>query len=149
MAELQRLLAPAAAIELAAAEAACCAHPWSSGMYADSLAGQDQVYVYREEDGTVLGYAVLLLILDEAQLQNIFICQPQQRRGHGRRLLQQLMQLAASQGATRMLLEVRDSNHAARALYAGSGFVECGLRKHYYRTEHGPREHAVLMEAAL
>lgn len=118
-------------------------------MYADSLAGQDQVYAYRDTDGRVLGYAVLLLILDEAQLQNIFICQPSQRLGHGRSLLQHLMSSAASQGASRMLLEVRESNHAARALYAGCGFVESGLRKHYYRNDLGPREHAVLMEAAL
>lgn len=116
-------------------------------MYADSLSGQDQVYAFRDAEGQILGYAVLLVILDEAQLQNIFICQSCQRQGHGRRLLQQLMQLAASQGATRMLLEVRESNHAARALYAGCGFVESGLRKHYYRNDHGPREHAILMEA--
>lgn len=118
-------------------------------MYADSLTGQDQVYAYRDASGQVLGYAVLLIILDEAQLQNIFICQPSQRQGHGRRLLQQLMSSAASQGAVRMLLEVRESNHVARALYAGCGFVESGLRKHYYRNDHGPREHAVLMEATL
>lgn len=118
-------------------------------MYAGSIAGQDQVYAYLGTDGKVLGYAVLLLILDEAQLQNIFICRSSQRHGHGRRLLQQLMNSAASQGASRMLLEVRESNHAARALYAGCGFVESGLRKHYYRNDHGPREHAVLMEATL
>jgi ribosomal-protein-alanine N-acetyltransferase len=43
---------------------------------------------------------------------------------------------------------VRPSNAAARALYAGHGFSEIGLRRDYYPSGSG-REDAVIMELAL
>ncbi|MFC3533980.1 ribosomal protein S18-alanine N-acetyltransferase [Vogesella facilis] len=149
MAELRRIVDSVAAEAIASAEAGSCAHPWSAAMYADSIAGQDLVFAYHLAPEQAIGFAVLLQVLDEAHLQNVFVCQPWQRQGHGRQLLQQLMQYAASQGASRMLLEVRESNHAARQLYLSCGFSETGRRKHYYRTADGPREHAILMEAPL
>ncbi|MEQ6291724.1 ribosomal protein S18-alanine N-acetyltransferase [Vogesella sp. GCM10023246] len=149
MAELCRIVDVLAAADIANAEAASTTHPWSSTMYAESIEGQDQVFAYHAEQQQAIGFAVLLQVLDEAHLQNVFICQPWQRLGHGRQLLQQLMQHAAKQGASRMLLEVRESNLAARQLYLSCGFRETGQRKHYYRTDSGPREHAILMEAQL
>lgn len=149
MAELRRVVDVLSAANIANAEAASTTHPWSAAMYAASIEGQDQVFAYHTEQQQVVGFAVLLQVLDEAHLQNIFICQPWQRLGHGRQLLRQLMQHSARQGASRMLLEVRESNQAARWLYLSCGFRETGLRKHYYRTDSGPREHAILMEAQL
>lgn len=149
MAELRRVVDVLASADIANAEAASTPHPWSAAMYAESIEGQDQVFAYHVAPQQSIGFAVLLQVLDEAHLQNVFICQPWQHQGHGRQLLQQLMQHAAGQGACRMLLEVRESNLAARRLYLSCGFCETGLRKHYYRTDSGPREHAILMEAQL
>lgn len=149
MAELYRVVDVAAATHIANAEAASTTHPWSAAMYAESIESQDQVLAYHTEEQQPIGFAVLLQVLDEAHLQNIFICRPWQRLGYGHQLLQQLMQYAAEQGASRMLLEVRESNQAARRLYQNCGFCETGLRKHYYRTDNGLREHAILMEAEL
>ena len=39
---------------------------------------------------------------------------------------------AIAEGATRATLEVRRSNHAARALYEGLGFRVRGVRRDYY-----------------
>jgi len=40
--------------------------------------------------------------------------------------------LAQGAGARRLLLEVASGDAAARALYAGAGFVEVGRRTRYY-----------------
>ncbi|WP_174875263.1 ribosomal protein S18-alanine N-acetyltransferase [Vogesella oryzae] len=134
---------------IAQAEASCTPHPWSAAMYAESISGQDQVFAYNSASAQTIGYAVILQVLDEIQLQNIFISKPWQRQGYGRKLLQLLMELAAKQNCSRMLLEVRESNLAARELYLSCGFKETGLRKQYYRSDSGPRENAILMEASL
>jgi ribosomal protein S18 acetylase RimI-like enzyme len=47
-----------------------------------------------------------------------------------------------------MLLEVRPTNAAARALYARAGFVQLGVRRDYYPAKPG-REDALLLGRAL
>jgi ribosomal-protein-alanine N-acetyltransferase len=62
--------------------------------------------------------------------------------------LQQLCRREQAKGAQRLLLEVRPSNLPARALYAASGFVEIGRRKHYYPAANG-REDALVLALQL
>ena len=45
-----------------------------------------------------------------------------------------------------MLLEVRQSNHAAICLYRKLGFAQIGVRRGYY---HAPEEDALLMQLPL
>ncbi|RRA28422.1 ribosomal-protein-alanine N-acetyltransferase, partial [Cronobacter sakazakii] len=45
-------------------------------------------------------------------------------------------------------LEVRASNHAARALYESLGFNEATIRRNYYPTSDG-REDAIIMALPL
>ena len=87
-------------------------------------------------------------ILDELHIHNIFVPLAMQRRGHARAVLQTALAEAQAAGATRCLLEVRAGNAAAIGLYRALGFVDCGVRKGYYRHEHG-REDALLMECPL
>jgi ribosomal-protein-alanine N-acetyltransferase len=46
------------------------------------------------------------------------------------------------------MLEVRESNVAARALYENNGFVIDGVRPQYYKMQQG-REDALLMSRRL
>jgi ribosomal-protein-alanine N-acetyltransferase len=73
----------------------------------------------------------------------------QQRRGHGRALLQALIGWTRARGDAALWLEVRQSNGGARALYAASGFDEVGLRRGYYPAPRQQREDAVVMRLAL
>jgi len=67
------------------------------------------------------------------------------RQGIAQRMTEALITMAASH-LCMVTLEVRLSNHAARALYAGLGFEEDGVRKNYYSPDaNGCREDAVLM----
>lgn len=122
-------------------------YPWSRGNFSDSLDAGYSGWVY-EEDGQIIGYAVLMLVLDEAHLLNISIAQSHQDRGLGRALLEYMMQIARGHGATNIFLEVRPSNQSAIHLYESTGFNEMAVRRGYYPAANG-REDAILMGMAL
>ncbi|OIR19790.1 mycothiol acetyltransferase [mine drainage metagenome] len=128
-------------------ERAVHAHPWTPGNFSDALRSRYQCKVF-ESDGAMLGYAVLMLAVDETELLDIAIDAGHQRRGWGRKLLDELMVLARHHGKRRMVLEVRASNAAAIALYRKAGFADIGLRRDYYPAENG-REDAILMGREL
>jgi ribosomal-protein-alanine N-acetyltransferase len=122
-------------------------HPWTPGNFSDSLRSKYQCKVY-ESDGTILGYAVLMLAVDEAELLDIAVDSNRQRSGWGRKLLDEMMALARRHDMRRMVLEVRASNAAAISLYRSAGFADIGLRREYYAAENG-REDAILMGREL
>ena len=122
-------------------------HPWSRGNFADSLHAGYSCWVY-ESGGEVVGYAVMMSVLDEAHLLNISIAGERQGQGLGRALLNHLIDTARRHGATMMFLEVRPSNKNAIALYESMGFNEFSIRKGYYPAHNG-REDAILMGLAL
>jgi len=123
------------------------AHPWTLGNFSDALRSKYLCKVYESDEG-MLGYAVLMLAVDEAELLDIAIGAQHQRQGWGRNLLEEMMALARRHDMRRMVLEVRASNAAAIGLYRRVGFADIGLRRDYYPAEHG-REDAILMGRKL
>ncbi len=69
---------------------------------------------------------------DEAEILTLAVDPGQRRRGIGTALLSAATARAANLGATFMFLEVAVTNDPARALYAAHGFIEAGVRRHYY-----------------
>lgn len=131
-----------------AAEAVLHASPWTRGQFADSLAsGHDALLAYDRSNAWV-GYGVVMMAVDEADLLNISVLPAFQRQGVGTAFLQHLIVRAKAQQATRMLLEVRATNQAALALYASQGFIEMGRRRGYYPA-HEQREDAIVMAREL
>ena len=128
-------------------EAAIYEFPWTFGNFADSLAAGYSSWVAREA-GRLVGYAVMMLVIDEAHLLNISVLPELQRRGRGSALLHHLFGVARGHGATRIFLEVRPSNDSGRALYARHGFATVGERRGYYPAKSG-REHAIVMARDL
>ena len=124
------------------------AHPWTRGNFTDALKSDCVCKVY-EVEGEMLGYFVFMPAVDEAQLLNISIAAEQQRKGLGRKLLGEIMEMARGMNMRRLLLEVRPSNGAALALYRDAGFCEIGLRRGYYPSAGNKREDAVVMECVL
>jgi ribosomal-protein-alanine N-acetyltransferase len=122
-------------------------YPWTRGNFSDSLNAGYSAWVY-EEHGRIIGYAVVMLVLDEAHLLNISIARTHQGRGLGRALLDYMMQISRGHGATNIFLEVRPSNTAAIGLYESLGFNEMAVRRAYYPAAQG-REDAILMGMAL
>ena len=84
------------------------------------------------EDGALVGYALAWLVADEAQLMSIAVDAEARGRGLGRALLARFLDELAHAGARSVVLEVREGNVAARALYASLGFTTIGARRRYY-----------------
>jgi len=122
-------------------------HPWTRGNFSDSLTAGYHCWIV-ECSGEVAGYTVVAVAVEEAHLLNLSIAGPLPRRGLGRELLAFVLKLARDYAARSILLEVRPSNDAARALYANAGFAEIGVRKGYYPAGEG-REDAVVLSLSL
>jgi [ribosomal protein S18]-alanine N-acetyltransferase len=133
---------------VAALEARSYAHPWSRGNFADSLKAAYVAQVARLPGGELLAYFIAMPGLDELHLLNLTVAPEHQGRGYGRALLEAVVAQARAQPAQALLLEVRDSNQRAQALYASRGFEPIGLRKRYYPARNG-REDAVVMRLLL
>lgn len=121
--------------------------PWSRGNFADSLKPGYSVWVSRI-GGELVGFSVVMVVIDEAHLLNIAVCKRFQGQGHGARLLRHAMAQALSHGAAKMLLEVRPSNAKAAELYRHFGFRQIGVRRGYYPAATG-REDALVFEREL
>ncbi|MBL8385553.1 MAG: ribosomal protein S18-alanine N-acetyltransferase [Burkholderiales bacterium] len=121
--------------------------PWTRGNFLDSLDAGYSCWLYGC-GADLLGYAVVMLAVDEAHLLNLSVARAAQGRGHGRALLAELCTVVRDHGARTMLLEVRPSNLAGRALYARAGFLQVGLRRGYYPARDG-REDALVLRRAL
>lgn len=131
---------------VAALDAALQFSPWTPALFADSLRYGHHCRVL-ELHGTVVGFAVLSEVLDEAHLLNIAVAGAHQGRGWGRALLE-FMAAASAPRCQQLFLEVRASNHAAQALYLSVGFAKVGERRDYYPGPHG-REAGWVMLAPL
>ena len=94
----------------------------------------------------LLGFLVAHRVGAEWELQNLVVASQQQRKGIGSALIQGLISVARAHAGASIFLEVRESNHEARALYQRLGFSETGLRKGYYPD---PPEGAILCELKL
>lgn len=79
------------------------------------------------------GMILMRVAADEAEVLTLAVDPAARRRGIGRALLGRAAQTASARGARSLFLEVAATNAAARALYSGSGFVEVGRRRAYYR----------------
>jgi [ribosomal protein S18]-alanine N-acetyltransferase len=85
-----------------------------------------------EQDAKLVAALVVWLVADEAELLNIAVHPESRGQGLGKRLLRASLDQIREAGGTRMHLEVREDNLAARALYTGFGFVEVRRRGKYY-----------------
>lgn len=130
-----------------AIEEAIYPYPWTHGNFSDSLAAGYHCWIV-ECGGGMAGYMVVAIAAGEAHLLNLSVAAAWQRQGVGRQLLAFVLKLARDYAAGKILLEVRPSNPAARALYAAAGFAEVGLRHGYYPAGEA-REDAVVLQLEL
>ena len=133
--------------EVARLEKTLYTFPWSLGNFRDSLtAGYDCWTVNHGE--TVIGYAVLMIALDEAHLLNLAVAAEWQNQGIGRGFLEHLVEVARAAGCQIIYLEVRPSNVSARHLYRTAGFQQIAIRPDYYPATSG-REDALFLGRTL
>ena len=129
--------------QVAELEQICFSDPWSRRMLSEHLENEcAATLVAMGSDGTILGYAGLLVVLDEGYITNVAVRPDYRRQGVAGELLAVFRRFAEGNALAFLTLEVRESNAPARALYAKYGYKEVGLRKNYY--DH-PKENAIIM----
>lgn len=128
--------------QIADLEQECFSTPWTETMLNDALFDPQASFIVAEdEEGNILGYAGLHVILDEGYIDNIAVEPDARRHGVASALLDVYFRFGAVNLAF-LTLEVRKSNAPAIALYEKYGFQQAGLRPGYYQN---PREDAVIM----
>lgn len=128
--------------QIAALERECFSTPWSEAMLTEVLFDTQASFIVAEsEDGGVLGYAGLQVVLDEGYIDNIAVEPNARRHGVADELLDVFCRFGEANLAF-LTLEVRASNEPAIALYRKHGFEEAGRRKNYYTK---PTEDAIIM----
>jgi len=121
--------------------------PWSRDSFRREV--EENVaarYLALEDQGRVVAYGGMWLVIDEAHITNIAVHPEARGKGFGERLLRALMRLASDTSMGMITLEVRRSNAAAQALYRKAGFQDVGYRKRYYEDN---QEDALIMYAPL
>ena len=107
--------------------------PWSIGLFMSELGYRgSRVYVVARVGPTVVGYAGLMLVVDDGHITTIAVDPAWHRHKIGTRLLHVLSQAAVERGAKNLTLEVRAGNAGAQAMYQAFGFAPAGIRKGYY-----------------
>ncbi len=123
-------------------EAAAFSDPWPASGFRALLDARTTRMTVAEREGEVLGYSVVIVVQDEAELANIAVTERARGEGIGRQLLTAALEAARAERVESMYLEVRESNSAARSLYESLGFSPAGRRRGYYQE---PEEDALVL----
>ena len=105
---------------------------WTFGMVErelENLSGQTTWII--EESSAILGYCMMRIFCNEANITNIAIKSSCQRQGLGSFLLEHVLNQLPIKSS--VFLEVKEGNLSAINLYQRLGFKVISLRKNYYK----------------
>jgi len=109
---------------------------WSKELMAEGIASPYGHYVVATDElGEIVAYAGAhhLPGNDSADIHSIAVSDTQRGQGLGARLFDELLAWCVSDGAVRVLLEVRADNPVAHHLYSSRGFTTIAVREGYYQ----------------
>ena len=132
--------------QIAQLEKLCFSDPWSENSIASELNSRLSDWLVVTEGEQVVAYVGSQTVIDSSDMMNIAVHPDFRRRGIAEMLVAALEEQLRQRGSKMLLLEVRDSNAPAIALYEKLGFHQAGLRKNYYRN---PKEDARILRKEL
>jgi ribosomal-protein-alanine N-acetyltransferase len=107
--------------------------PWTMSLFLSELGLRaTRAYFVAKVGRDVVGYAGLMVSVDEGHVTTIAVDPRWHRHQIGSRLLVAVFREAIARGLAALTLEVRVSNQAAQAMYRAFGFSAVGIRKGYY-----------------
>jgi len=122
---------------------------WTRKVFEGGLKEGYDCWVARDASGALVGYFVLMKVVDEIHLLTIAVRRDLHGQGIGRKLVDYAIELAREMKMASMLLEVRPSNLRALEIYRQYGFVQIGRRRNYYDAPNKTREDALVMRLPL
>ncbi len=121
--------------KIAEIETAAFFHGWTRENLRKEFNASFSVMLVAEFDNEIVGYISAWKITGEIQINRLAVIDAYRKRGIARRLIETLIAHCCMRPPYKILLEVREKNNAARALYKSLGFSENGLRKNYYQDD--------------
>ena len=115
--------------------------PWDEASLQSELDNPLSLWLVALRGEQVAGYVGSQTVLEESDMMNLAVRPEFRRQGLGRRLVNTLI-YELEQDSHCLLLEVRQSNEGAIALYRGLGFRQVGRRPNYYKR---PTEDALIL----
>jgi ribosomal-protein-alanine N-acetyltransferase len=120
---------------LAIEQGAPAASHWTLEQYNQRV--DSGIILVAEEAGELSGFVCAHAVAGEWEIENVVVAAKFLRRGIADALVRDLIRRAASEAASAILLEVRESNLPARRLYEKRGLLEAGRRPMYYKDPPG------------
>ena len=119
-------------------EAPTASH-WTAEQYENRVQSgeKDACFLVAECEGKACGFLCARIVSGEWEIENVVVGERFRRRGVGAELMRAFIAKWEESAGAAVLLEVRESNAAARALYAKYGLREVGRRRDYYREPTG------------
>lgn len=106
---------------------------WSYDVLEEELeCDNSYVIVAKVDENTIVGFAGLKVILDEADIMNIVVKKDFRHNGIGSVLLENLINYSKDLNLKTITLEVNENNLSAIRLYDKFSFDKLGIRKNYY-----------------
>ena len=115
---------------------------WSYNILKQELENGKSKYFVAKQENEIVGFAGILLIIDQVNIMNIVVKKDKRNFGIGSLLLEEIIRYSKIHNATSITLEVNEKNIPAIKLYKKYGFKQVGLRKKYYNNE----DNAILMD---
>jgi len=111
-------------------------YPWSQAQFKEEIAGigTSREFTLAIKDGTVIGYAGIMVVAPgvPADLLTIAVLPDFRGQGIAQAMLAALESWAKEAGATEVILEVDTKNESAIRLYQLSDYEEISMRANYY-----------------
>ncbi|MDE6967617.1 MAG: ribosomal protein S18-alanine N-acetyltransferase [Clostridia bacterium] len=115
--------------DIAQIENICFKDAWSELMLVESL-DNGCIMLVAEKDNKVIGYAG---IYPSGDITNIAVLPEVRGNGYGKKLVENLIEIARKNNIDTIFLEVRQSNRLAIKLYEKCGFKLISKRTKYYK----------------
>lgn len=115
---------------------------WSYNILKQELENGKSKYFVAKQENEIVGFAGILLIIDQVNIMNIVVKKDKRNFGIGSLLLEEIIRYSKIHNATSITLEVNEKNILAIKLYKKYGFKQVGLRRKYYNNE----DNAILMD---
>lgn len=119
---------------------------WSEKSIMETLRSSCTLCAVAEDDNGICGYMLLYVAAGEGEIVRFAVSKLTRRKGVGSSLMSWLEAVCMEEQICKWLLDVRESNAAARLFYESCGFAEDGMRKNFYTA---PVEAAILMSRRL
>ena len=106
---------------------------WNYSIFKTELENPNSKYYVLKNKTEIIGFAGILIVLDEAEITNIVIKKAYRSLGLSKLLMDKIINYCSDNNIAKIHLEVNSSNLVAINLYKHFGFKKVGLRKNYYK----------------